>query len=130
MDGCVKGVAYSYFIDADGNLQCGTEDDVDYQSDPVGNKCQLASCRVEKILAETLYPLLGYPDTFRKVNAGNYHAWQNDQVCSVETHEGRGSQGGPKRRTECCGEYPKRKTYNPRHFDCCADGKVRPTGFC
>jgi len=129
MDGCFKGTAYRYFVDEAGDIQCGTETDVDYASNPEKFKCELASCRVERTLTETLYPLIGYPDTFRKINKGNYNAWKNEQVCFETKHEGR-TTGGPKRKTECCGEYPRRKTYNPNKYECCTDGKVRPQGFC
>ena len=129
MDGCFQGTAYQYFIDGNGNLQCGTENDKDYQSDPEGFKCQLASCRVERTLAETLYPLIGWPDTFRVINRGNYHAWQNEQLCVSKIHSDREA-GGPNRKTKCCGEYPRRRSYNPNKYECCDDGKVKPQGFC
>jgi len=129
MDGCFKGTAYNYFLDENGGIQCGTQNDKDYASNPELFKCQLASCQIERTLAETLYPLIGWPKTFEKINAGNYRGWENEQLCVTKEHLDREA-GGPNRKTQCCGGYPRRRSYNPDKYNCCDDGKVRPQGFC
>lgn len=122
-DGCKMGIDYTYHLSADGVITCGPSTDVDYASDPDSFMCELAACKIEKFLADELYPILGDPGTFRSDNSVNYNAWKSSVTCQKQP-------GMHVVKKECCGDYPKRVPFDADEFECCADGKIELTGFC
>merc|ERR1712127_1128015 len=127
-DGCELGVTFTYFTNTEGEITCGPRDDPWYQSDPEGKFCEISACHIEKIFAESVYPMIGSPMLFRYLNKDNYGAWEH----SSTRHEDQCAHapGASHHKHECCGAWPNRNSFDHDEEECCADGTTEPIGFC
>jgi len=114
-------------------MVCGPRDNPDYLIDPEINFCAKAGCEIEKILAETLYPYVAFPNAFKNANIDNYKAYEQPGRCVKFVNEMTMIRSMTRKKDACCGEYPKRLAYDSGFMECCSDqgaGDIRPRGLC
>ena len=118
---------FPWFVDGNGDVQCGQEDEFpDWELKP-HNQCKYKNCLLELEFAQNVKKLIdnGYTqdpnDPITSINDGKY-----TKYCPVTTDPGNGGTTDG-----CCGLGTKRKPYNSLTKECCAvSQEARPIGTC
>jgi len=119
-DTCDYGTLYKYFVDDEGEIQCGKNKNKLYKN--TGDSCRLALCEMEKEFAYSIAPYMQDPRQFRSDNLVNFGVWSDSGICA------RGDYAETK--DACCGKHSpaERIGYNSMSA-CCKNDRIE-TGMC
>lgn len=121
-NGCYPGIGFVYHTDSNGDIVCGTEDNVDYAAND-NNGCRLAACQIERNFAYAVRTVLTDPVTFFQENKNTMYGNNEDPSVCMKS-------GNPVNRDQCCGEFPVRRPFFELTHDCCPEGNVKLFGEC
>lgn len=118
---------FPWFVDTNGDVQCGQGDDFpDWELKP-HNQCKYKNCLLELEFAQNVKHLIdnGYTqdpsNPINNINDGKYA-----KFCPTDKNSGNGGSTDG-----CCGEGTKRKPFNSLTKECCAaTNEARPIGTC
>lgn len=134
VDGCYQGMSYSYHLNANKEIICGSENNPEYENNK-WHGCRKVACEIERNFSLKASYFLQNPIEFYET-AKNFSKYHIEPVGkSTDKSDVAMAMGAPRGlqnhnvSEECCGSFPERFPFMRLTHQCC-DGLVKSLGSC